>query len=145
MTVVNERILLGEDLGLAEHLSVGLSKVADAPDVVGFTDGAELVAAFVRLVNAGQPPQLVILDTALARISGHGTALAVRAIERGLGAQPAAILLYTADSPDDALRHLLASLGRAVHLQRPADLSPKDQGKRLAVAVERLMAQLKGQ
>lgn len=138
------RILLAENCGLAEPLTVSLSRQQDPPDLVAFQDGAALVAAFVRFLQADQPPQLIIVDQEIAKISGAGTALAVRAIERGQGAAPAAILLYTAAAADDQLKALLGSLGRAVHLQRPTDVPPKEQAKRLAVAVERLMAQLQG-
>lgn len=139
------RILLAEDVGLAEPLGVAMSRQSAPPELVAFKDGALVVAAFVRFLKAQQLPQLIVLDGALNKITGKGVALAVRSIERGLGATPTAILLYTPEVADNALKELLGSLGRAVHLQRPSELPVKEQGKRLAVAIERLVAQLRGQ
>ena len=39
---------------------------------------------------------------------------------------------------------MLARVGRAVHLQRLADLPVEEQARRLAIAVEKLLVQLGG-
>ncbi len=138
------RILLAEEAGLAPFAPTLLGDAADAPKVVPVQDGARCLTAFTKLVKARQPPLLVVLDDPLPRVTGRGTATAMRAIERGLGLKPTPVLFYTAEAADESLKALLSKLGRAVHLQRPADEPPAEQARRLGVAVGRLLAQLRG-
>ena len=138
------RVLLAENSGLAEPFKQQMSAEGSGLTVVSFLDGAQCVAAYARLAYDSTPPVLVILDSQLPYISGAGTALAVRAIERGLGHPSAAILLYTPEPADEVLRGLLGQIGRAVHLQRPKSQTPAEQGRRLYLAVKRLVAQIQG-
>jgi CheY-like chemotaxis protein len=118
---------------------------ADAgPDVVWCDTGTKLVSVYARLAKAKKPPVLSVLELGLASLDGRATAQTIRAIEKGLGQPPVPILFYTTAPADEDLRGFLSRLGRAVHLQKAADLPPEELAKRLSVAVKRLLAKLGG-
>jgi CheY-like chemotaxis protein len=141
---VAKRMLLAVDAELAPLAAQAIGGLPDAPKVVPVRDGARCLTAYTKLTKANQPPLLIVLDTSLPRIEGRAAALMVRAIERGAGKSPTAILFYTTEAADNELKALLKQLGRAVHMQRPPTDGPADAARRLGVAVGKLLAQLGG-
>lgn len=142
--MARERILLAHDEAMTTAAAPYVAELPDAPDLVPIGDGPRCVVAYTKLLRAEQPPLLVVLDDALERIDGPGTARVLRAVERALGAEPVAILFYSPEAADDDRKLLLAELSRAVHLQRRADEPIDAQARRLAKATAKLLAQVRG-
>jgi len=144
--VARERILVGQDEAMIEATRPFLARIDQHLELVAVKDGARCVVAFTKLMRAKQPPLLVVLDDDLDRIDGEGAARALRAIERAFGTeQPVAMLYYAAEAADDTRKALLAEIGRAVHLQRRHADPIEAQARRLAKAIAKLVAQVRGQ
>lgn len=142
---MKERILLGEGGPLTEVATQHLAGQDSSVDIVPLSDGARCIGAFTKLARVRKPPLMVVLSGPLDRVDVPGVALSIRAIERATGAEKATpLLLYTPEAADDDFKAFLKSLGRAVHLQRPVDQRPDEQGRRLANAVMKLLAQVRG-
>ncbi len=138
------RMLLADaDTKLGERTIEALRAEA-GPEVVWCDSGTKLVSVYARLAKARKPPVLSVLEVGLGPLDGRAAAQAMRAIEKGLGQPPVPILFYTTAPADDELRGFLSRLGRAVHLQKAADLPTEELAKRLAIAVKRLLAKLGG-
>lgn len=141
--MATQRIFLAEKAGLALQAREALAHIEDPPDLVALDDGAKCVGAFAKLAQAGKGPLLIILDVPLPRISGRGTAFAIRAIERALDLKPTAILFYAEARSDEDTKAFLGQIKRAVHLQRKPEQSDEDQAKRLSKAIDKLLAQVR--
>jgi CheY-like chemotaxis protein len=135
-------ILLADAVGLAAPAQAAAAQLGGMPPVVAVADGALAVGRFVEAARGGTPPALVVVDDALPRVGGRGVVRAIRAVERGLGLAPTAVLLYSAAPADEDIRLFLREVGRAVHLQRPAEHPLAEQARRFALASQRLLAQL---
>lgn len=143
--MANGRILMAQEVrALVDHCASALQARPDAPEVVACEDGGQFLTHYTRLVRAGQAPRLCIFDPRLGGLPALAVGLGVRAVERGLGLPPTPLLLHTAEAATDDIRQLLGRVGRAVHLQRPADLPVEEQARRLGIAIEKLLAQLGG-
>lgn len=143
--MAKERILVGQDDSIVEAARPLMAKLDAGIELVGVGDGARCLVAFTKLLRAGKPPLLVVLDDDLARVAGEGCARSMRAIERAFEAEPVAILFYAADGADETRKGLLAALGRAVHLQRRATETTDAQALRLVKALAKLLKQVRGQ
>lgn len=130
--------------GVIESAAAVLHARPDGPEVIACEDGGGFLTQYARLLRGGQPPRLSVLDTRMAGLPAMAAALGARSVERGLGLPPIPILFHTADGTSDEMRQMLARVGRAVHLQRLADLPVEEQARRLAIAVEKLLVQLGG-
>jgi len=144
--VPNGRILMAqEQREIVDLTTVALQADANAPDVVACDDGALFLTHYARLLRAGQAPHLSVLDLRVpGNVSGAAAAIGARSVERGLGQSAIPILFHTAESAGDDLRALLGRVGRAVHLQRNAELPAEEQSRRLAIAIGKLLQQIGG-
>ena len=143
--MANGRILMAQELrGLVEAAATALQARPDGPEVIACEDGGIFLTHYARLLRAGQPPRLCVLDTRLPGLPAMAAGLGARAVERGLGLPPVPILFHTAEGASDELRQMLGRVGRAVHLQRLAELPLEEQARRLSIAVEKLLVQLGG-
>lgn len=142
----NGRILVAQELrSIVDLTTTALQADPNAPDVVACEDGALFLTQYTRLLRAGQAPRLSILDPRLGgSVTGAAAAIGARSVERGLGIAPIPILFHTAESAGDEMRALLGRVGRAVHLQRNAELPLAEQGRRLAIAIGKLLQQIGG-
>lgn len=142
--MARERILVGQDEAIVEAARPLMARIDADIELVAVGDGARCIVAFTKLIRAGKPPLLVVLDDDLARVDGEGCARALRAIERAFESDPVAILFYADEAADEPRKGLLATLGRAVHLQRRPE--PTDaRALRLAKAIAKLLKQVRGQ
>ncbi len=141
----NGRILIAQDnRGLMELTAANVGRQANPPEVIVCEDGALLLTQFTRLARSGQGPRLCVVETELKGLTGVVAAYSMRAVERGLGHGPVPILFYTPEPASDEFKQLLSRVGRAVHLQRATDLPVEELARRLAIAIEKLLAQLGG-
>lgn len=135
-------ILLADAAGLADVGSAAAERVGGLPEVMAVTDGAAAVRRFIKEVREGRAPALLVVDDPLPYIGGRGVVRAMRAIERGMGLTPTAVLLYSAQPADEELKGFLKEVGRAVHLVRPLEQPIAEQARRFALASQRLLAQV---
>jgi len=143
-SATKDRILVAQGEAMVAAAGPHVAAMDAAPDLVPVSDGARCVVAYTKLLRAGQPPLLVVLDDGLERIDGAETARVLRAVERALDHEPVAILFYSAAAADDDRKALLGELTRAVHLQRRAQEPVEAQARRLAKATAKLLGQVRG-
>lgn len=105
-------------------------------------DGISLLAEYVRRLRAKQQPAMVVCEFELAGLSGQATVHAIRAAERGLGADPVPILAYADQRVDDEVTGFINQVGHLVHLRRPSASPAPEQARRLEIALGKLLTQL---
>ena len=137
-------ILAEDDRELARLCSEQLDRLEPSPAVEVRENGSRCIHALTGLLKAGTPPALVVLDLNQQTLGAESTGRAIRAVERGFEAAPTPIVLYVDARVDDRFRSLLSELGRTVHLRKNGDAPRDEQAHVLAVAIERLLAQLGG-
>ena len=139
-----ERILVAVSKDVADAARPSLDASGLGVDVVYVQDGVRALTAFVKLLRVRQPPLLVVLDASHDRLPAARAARAMRAVERGFGVDAVPALFYTQDPADESMRGDLAQLGRAVHLQRPADATLAEQAIRMTKAISKLLQKVRG-
>ena len=112
------RILLVEDNpGDAQLVRLAL---ADALPSARLSVAADGEAALARLSEPGEPPDLVLLDLNLPRLSGHEVLEAVRASEDAAVRRMPVVVLSSSQAERDVLRSY--ELGASSHVAKPADV-----------------------
>jgi two-component system, chemotaxis family, response regulator Rcp1 len=114
---VNRRILLVEDnAGDAQLMRIALAEAMPAARLSVATDGEQALAA----LEGGPPPDLVLLDLNLPRLSGHELLAALRASEDAALRRLPVVILTTSDAAADVERSY--ELGAFSHITKPADI-----------------------
>jgi CheY-like chemotaxis protein len=115
---VTRRILLVEDNpGDAQLVRMALAETLPSARVSVVGDGE---AALARLREGGDPPDLVLLDLNLPRLSGHEVLAAVRAAEDAAVRRVPVVVLSSSDAAADVERSY--DLGASSHVAKPADV-----------------------
>jgi CheY-like chemotaxis protein len=115
-------------------------------EVITCDGGPEFLTRAVERFRDRMPIRLAILDIIMQPLDGVSSALALRAVERGLqAAHPIPFLFLSAARLDDTLTKLLALCRPAVYLNKGQDATPDKLGPRLDKVIERLLAQEKPQ
>ena len=113
-----------------------------AQDVLTSESGADLLALCIERLSAGQPLGLVVIGTMPPHLDGPSTALALRAVERGLRRlEPTPIVFVYPAWIEDPLRGLISLCQPALYLTRESN--PEDS--RLDQRIERAVTHLLGQ
>jgi chemotaxis family two-component system response regulator Rcp1 len=112
------RILLVEDnAGDARLVRIALAEKLPSARLSVVTDGEQALAA---LLGGGPPPNLVLLDLNLPRVSGHEVLAAVRASDDPAVRRVPLIVLSSSADPEDIERSY--ELGANAYIAKPADL-----------------------
>ncbi len=115
-------------------------------EVITCESGTEFLTRTAERLRDQSPIRLAILDIIMQPIDGVSTALALRAVERGLKmAHPIPFLFLSAARLDETLTKLLGLCRPAVYLNKGQDSTPDKLGPRLDKVIERLLAQEKPQ
>lgn len=125
------------------------SLLADLLTERGLTTSAipcESGATFLTLATErfvqGLPNKVVILDIIMEPLDGIATALALRAVEKGLKvARPTPILFLSAARYNDNLRGLIGRCQPAIYLNKGSDSTPDRLGPRLEKVIAYLLQQ----
>jgi chemotaxis family two-component system response regulator Rcp1 len=113
-----ERILLVEDnAGDAQLMRLALGETLPSARLSVVTDGEQAMAA---LLTGGEPPDLVLLDLNLPRLSGHEVLAAVRAAEDKTVRRLPVVVLTSSDAAADVERSY--ELGASSHITKPVDI-----------------------
>jgi CheY-like chemotaxis protein len=111
------RILLVEDnAGDAQLMRIALAEAVPAARLSVATDGEQALAA----LRGGPPPDLVLLDLNLPRLSGHELLAAVRGSDDAALRRLPVVVLTTSDAAADVERSY--ELGASSHITKPPDI-----------------------
>ncbi len=102
-------------------------------DVLTAVDGAGAVEAATGALIARRPVTLAVLDVMMPRLNGIQAATALRAVERGFGARPAAVLFLSSRPLGSSLKAVLGDLSPAYYLNKGADRPDALEGRLLGV------------
>jgi CheY-like chemotaxis protein len=112
------RILLAEDNpGDAQLVRLALAEALPSARLSVATDGE---SALARLREDGDPPDLLLLDLNLPRMSGHEVLAAVRGSEDAALRRLPVVVLTSSQAEGDVLRSY--ELGASSHVAKPADV-----------------------
>ena len=113
-----------------------------AVEVASYDSGTSFLAAAAERYQQGLPVKLVILDIMMEPLDGIVTALALRAIEKGLKiSPPAPVLFLSAYRCDDNMRKLMGRSQPALYLNKGSDATPDRLGSRLEKVIAYLLEQ----
>jgi CheY-like chemotaxis protein len=113
-------------------------------EVITCDSGSQFLTKVTERFRDELPIRLAILDIIMQPLDGVSTALALRAVERGLKAvHPIPFVFLSAARLDDTLTKLLGQCRPAVYLNKGQDATPDKLGLRLDKVIEHLLAQEK--
>ena len=138
--IISAEPLIAEDTKLLREMlkdqfvSEGVSKkVIDCADGEAFLEQA--AGVYARGDNLG----LVVLDANMPILDGYRAALALRAMERGLGREtPVPILFFTGVPCDEAFRKVLERCAPARYVNKGADADPAELVTRIKSVLQGL-------
>lgn len=111
-------------------------------NVIPCESGTEFLTLAAERFRQELPIKLAILDIIMSPLDGVSTALALRALEKGLKvAQPIPILFLSAVRSDDTLRRLIGRCQPALYLNKGLDATPEQLGPRLEKVIGYLLEQ----
>jgi len=111
-------------------------------NVISCESGAKFLASATERLHQGLPSPLAILDIIMEPMDGITAAMALRAVEQGLGAaQPTPILFLSGARYDETLSRLIARCQPALYLNKGSDATPDKLGPRLEKVIGYLLAQ----
>ncbi len=127
-----ERVAVAEDSALLrEVIKDVLAETGISAQVQTCGDGEQLLQTMADGIRRQQPPGLVILDVGMPVLNGYYTAIALRAIERGLLVAPTPIVYFTAHACDETFKKVLDYTQPARYLNKGADAAPARVAERL--------------
>jgi CheY-like chemotaxis protein len=115
----------------------GIARQLDMAD-----NGEEFLDKFTRRLANNLPVSLAVLDIRMPGMNGVNAAMAMRAVERGLGLKrPVPILFFSSVKCDDTLKELFQRCSPARYINKGASPSPEDLADRLVEVIQRLLSE----
>ena len=115
------RVLLVEDnAGDAQLMRIALAEAHPDALLRVEIDGEAALAALVRPAPGEEPPDLVLLDLNLPRLSGHEVLAAVRDSDVPSARQTPVVVLTTSNAAADVARSY--ELGARSHITKPLEI-----------------------
>ncbi|MBI4736627.1 MAG: response regulator [candidate division NC10 bacterium] len=113
-----------------------------ATNVIACESGTKFLSLAADRFHQGVPLKLAILDIIMQPLDGIATAVALRALEKGLKvAQPTPVLFLSAARSDDTLRLLIGRCQPALYLNKGSHGTPGELGPRLEKIIGYLLEQ----
>jgi CheY-like chemotaxis protein len=113
-------------------LSTLLNERGLTANVIVCESGAQFLTVAAQHLRENQPIKLAILDIIMRPLDGISTALALRALEKGLHVpQATPVLFLSAARLDDTLKNLIGECQPALYLNKGLDATPEKLGPRL--------------
>jgi CheY-like chemotaxis protein/ribosomal protein S27AE len=132
-----KQVIIAEDTALLRQmLKDALIEEGFAQTVRSCAGGEELLQAVAEQNSSGQPVDFAILDVEMPVLNGYQTAVALRAMERGLHATPVPILFLTSHPYDDVFKKVLEYC-------QPARYLSKGNGGNLQTMASRILHVMK--
>jgi CheY-like chemotaxis protein len=111
-------------------------------NVISCESAAQFLTSVTQRLHQGLPSPLAILDIVMEPMDGITAAMALRAVEQGLGAaRPIPLLFLSAARYDETLSKLIARCQPALYLNKGSDATPDKLGPRLEKVIGYLLAQ----
>jgi CheY-like chemotaxis protein len=137
--VAFERVMVAEDSALLrEVIKDALAEAGISHEVQTCGNGEEFLEAMADGIWRERLPNLAILDVGMPVLNGYYTAIALRAIERGLQVSPTPIVYFTAHACDDTFKKVLEYTQPARYLNKGADAAPMRIAERLVLVLASL-------
>jgi len=138
-----EFMMVAEDsMVFREVLKDKVLELELAKEVELAADGEEFLELFTRRLSSGKPVSLAVLDIRMPGMNGVNAAMALRAVEKGLGRKkPSPILFFSSVKCDDTLRKVFAQCAPARYINKGNSKSPEELSDRLVDVVSRLLAE----
>jgi len=133
-------LLADPDAGRRKVLAAALQQAGAAERVVECDSGRMLVGTYAKALRSSLEVAGVVLDTRLPLGGGKSSAIAIRAVERGMSAGPVAFVFHTADPRNEAFERLLGFIGRAGHRQRAEGAAPAGEATALVATLQEVRA-----
>lgn len=134
--------ILDRDLHVVNFITTVLTEHRLAREVFTEESGADLLAVLTERLVSKQPVGLVVIGSATPHLDGPSTALALRAVEKGLGiADPTPIVFVYPVWIDDPLRGMISLCQPALYLTRESDPEESHLGERIERAIVHLLGQ----
>ncbi|GAB4435789.1 MAG: hypothetical protein OHK0040_07020 [bacterium] len=105
-----------------------------------FNNGEELITHYLKCRLNKEPVNLIILDIRMPFLSGLSTAIAIRAIEKSLGASNVPILFFSVKQADEELQKFITHTAPSFYLNKGATENIEDLEKRLVYALKTIMS-----
>ena len=102
-------------------------------------DGGSFLTNFIQRLRFGEEVGLIILDIVLPVISGINAAIAMRAIEKGYGAERIPILFFSAKRADEGLVNAMKYCAPAHYICKGIANDPKDLCERIYKVANNLL------
>lgn len=135
-------VVADQDRHVLSFITNVLTEHRLARDVLTAESGMDLLTLCAERLSSGLPLGLAIIGTTAPHLDGPSTALALRAVERGLPLlEPTPIVFVYPAWIDDPLRGLISLCQPALYLTR--ETNPQDS--RLDERLERAVTHLLGQ
>lgn len=136
-----QTMLVAEDSRVfREVLTDKIVELGMAREVEVADHGEEFLEIFTRRLHQGLPVSLAVLDIRMPLMDGVNAAIAMRAIERGLGGRrPVPILFFSSMRCDEAMKAIFQRCAPARYINKGASQSPEDLADRLVEVIKRLM------
>jgi len=134
-------MLVAEDsLVFREVLKDKVEELGIAKEVGLAGNGEEFLETFTQRAFAKKPLSVAVLDIRMPGMNGMNAAMALRAIERGLGKKkPVPILFFSSLKCDDTLREVFKRCAPARYINKGNATSPDELSDRLVEVINRLM------
>lgn len=111
-------------------------------NVIACESGTKFLSLAAERFHQALPIKLAILDIIMQPLDGIATAVALRALEKGLKvAQPTPILFLSAARSDDTLKMLIGRCQPALYLNKGSSATPDELGPRLEKVIGYLLEQ----
>ena len=133
-------LLADSDAARRQALAAALQQTGVAEQIVECDSGRMLVGTYAKALRSSLPIAGIVLDTRLPLGGGKSSAIAVRAVERGMSAAPATFVFHTADPRDQAFERLLVFVGKAGHRQRAEGAEPAEEAAALVATLREVTA-----
>jgi len=126
-------VLVAEDSpALLRKASETIEAREVAKTVVSCRNGEEFLETAVSRMRAGLPISMVILDINMPILNGVNAAIALRAVERGMGSrEKIPVLFFTANRCDDTMKKVLKFCAPAHYINKGAGSGPDEFARRL--------------
>lgn len=135
-------MIADDDRFFRSLLATLLDKLDLTANIIPCESGPEFLSIAAERFRQELPIELAILDIIMSPLDGVSTALALRALEKGLKvAQPIPILFLSAVRSDDTLRRLIGRCQPALYLNKGSDATPEQLGPRLEKVIGYLLEQ----
>jgi CheY-like chemotaxis protein len=140
-----ETMLVAEDSAVfREVLQDRILEMGIAREVECADNGEEFITLFTRRLLKKLPVSVAVMDIRMPQMNGINAAMALRAIEKGMGVKkPTPILFFSSVKCDDNLKQVFQHCAPARYINKGNADSPEQLTDRLLQVLGRLLAESK--